>query len=101
MRERWDSAAALIDLHAFEPSFRQQVSFSPSQLPQPDPTIEELMARDSTMPRAVAEWQIAQMKRARAGREFGDYTYEFAGITTQHALLTMTVPAAAARWLAA
>ena len=101
VRERWDSAAALIDLHAFEPSFRQQVSFSRAQLPQPDPTIEELMARDSTMPRAVAEWQIAQMKRARAGREFGDYTYEFAGITTQHALLTMTVPAAAARWLAA
>jgi hypothetical protein len=41
------------------------------------------------------------MKKARAGRGFGDYSYEFAGITTQHALLTMTVPDAAARWLAA
>src|SRR5512132_3354974 len=59
--EQWDSAAMLIDLHAFEPFFRQQVSFSRAQLPQPDPTVEEIMARDSTMPRAVAEWQIAQM----------------------------------------
>jgi hypothetical protein len=100
-REQWDSAAMLIDLHAFEPFFRQQVSFSRAQLPQRDPTIDEIMARDSTMPRAVAEWEIAQMKKARAGREFGDYSYEFAGITTQHALLTMTVPDAAARWLAA
>jgi hypothetical protein len=100
-REQWDSAAALIDLHAFEPFFKQQVSFSRAQLPQPDPTVEELMARDSTMPRAVAEWQIAQMKKAVAGRGFGDYSYEFAGITAQHALLSLTVPDATARWLAA
>jgi hypothetical protein len=51
-REQWDSAAALIDLHAFEPFFRQQVSYSRRQLPMPEPTMEELMAHDSTMPRA-------------------------------------------------
>jgi hypothetical protein len=99
--ERWDAAAARIDLVRFEPFFRQQLRFARSEVRMPDPSPEELMAHDSTMPRAVAEWQVARMKASRANMPFGDYSHEFAGVTSQHDLLTLTVPDAAARWLAA
>ena len=99
--ERWDAAAARLDLARFEPFFNQQLRSARSEVRVPVPTPEELMAHDSTMPRAVAEWEVARMKASRANVAFGDYSHEFAGITSQHDLLTLTVPDAAARWLAA
>lgn len=99
--ERWDAAAARLDLARFEPYFKQQLRNVRSEMRSPDQTPEELMARDSTMPRAVAAWQAARMNAARSSRPFGDYSYEFAGVTTQHELLTLALPDAAARWLAA
>jgi hypothetical protein len=100
-RERWDSAAALIDLARFEPYFKERVQNARSEIPQPEMTVEDMMANDSTMPRAVAEWQVAQMKKYRGMRAFGDMSYEFAGVHTQHELFALTVPEAAARWLEA
>jgi hypothetical protein len=99
--ERWDAAAARLDLARFEPFFKEQLRNSRSEVRLPDPTPEELMARDSTMPRAVAEWQVARMRASRPNMAFGDYSHEFAGVTSQHDLLTLTIPDAAARWLAA
>src|SRR5512143_1397873 len=99
--ERWDAAAARLDLQRFEPFFKQELRNVRSEVRMPDPTPEQLMAQDSTMPRAVAEWEVARMKSARASRPFGDYSYEFAGVTTQHALLELSLADAAARWLAA
>ncbi len=99
--ERWDAAAARLDLAQFEPFFRQQLRIARSEVRMPDPTPEELMAHDSSMSRAVAEWEVARMKASRADMPFGDYSHEFAGVTSQHDLLTLTVPDAAARWLAA
>lgn len=99
--ERWDAAAARLDLQRFEPFFRQELRNARSEVRVPAPSPQELMAQDSTMPRAVAEWEVARMKAARANRLFGDYSYEFAGVTTQHELFALTVPDAAARWLAA
>src|SRR6185436_1511903 len=52
-RERWDSAAALLDLTGFETYFKQQVSSARSALPEREMTVEDMMATDSTMPRAV------------------------------------------------
>jgi len=98
-RERWDSAVALIDLSRFEPYFKQQVQNARSAIPQPEMTVEDMMASDSTMPRAVAEWQVAQMNKYRGMRKFGDMSYEFAGVHSQHELFALTVPEAAARWL--
>lgn len=100
-RERWDSAAAFIDLARFELYFNEQVQNARSAIPQPEMTVEDMMANDSTMPRAVAEWQVAQMKKYRAMREFGDMSHEFAGVHTQHDLFALTVPQAASRWLEA
>lgn len=99
--ERWDAAAARLDLQRFEPFFRQALRNARSEVRMPDPTPEQLMAQDSTMPRAVAEWEAAQMKATRAYGSFGDYSYEFAGVTTQHELFALTIPDAAAHWLAA
>ena len=100
-RERWDSAAALLDLTRFEPYFKDRVSSARSALPQREMTVEDMMAGDSTMPRAVAEWEIARMTKFRGMQNFGDMSYEFAGVHTQHELFALTVPEAAARWLEA
>ena len=61
-RQKWDSAAMLFDVSRFEPFLRQQVAFARAELPRPEPTVESLMALDSTMTRAAAEWQIGPMK---------------------------------------
>ena len=100
-REKWNSAAALLDLGAFEPYFNQQVSNARSALPEHEMTVEDMMANDSTMPRAVAEWEIARMNKYRGMRAFGDMSYEFAGVHTQHELFALSVPEAASRWLEA
>jgi len=100
-REKWNSAAALLDLAAFEPYFKQQVSNARSALPEHEMTVEDMMANDSTMPRAVAEWEIARMNKYRGMRAFGDMSYEFAGVHTQHELFALSVPEAASRWLEA
>jgi hypothetical protein len=100
-REKWDSAAAMIDLTRFEPYFREQVSNARGALPQHEMTVEDMMAGDSTMPRAVAEWEVARMKKFRAMQQFGDMSYEFAGVRTQHDLFALTVPEATSRWIEA
>jgi hypothetical protein len=41
------------------------------------------------------------MKKYSAMRKFGDMSFEFAGVHTQHELFALTVPEAAARWLEA
>jgi hypothetical protein len=99
-REQWDSAAAFIDLPRFEPFLAQQVGMVRSALPPRVVTVDEMMANDSTMPRAVAEWQIARAKK-RPVPQFGDLSYEFAGVHDSHMLLTMSVAEAAARWVEA
>jgi hypothetical protein len=100
-REQWDSAARLLDLPRFEPILKSAVASARSALPQPPVTADVLMASDSTMPRAVAEWEAARSNRFRAQRTFDDYSYEFAGVTSQHMLFSLTVSDAAARWIAA
>jgi len=99
-REQWDSAASLVDVRRFEPFFRQQVSWARAELPQPDPTVESMMAQDSTMTRAVAEWQLAQIKRYPRPA-FGDRSYQFSGVHSQQELFALTPVQAIARWLEA
>ena len=100
-RGKWDSAAAMLDLARFETFFKGVVGNARSAIPQRPMTVEDLMATDSTMPRAVAEWQISQMKKGGSGDQFTYLSSEFAGITTPRDLFALTVPAAASRWLEA
>jgi hypothetical protein len=60
-------------------------------------SVEDRMAMDSTIPRAVAEWQIEQMKKNGGGDPFAYLSSRFAGITSPKELFALTVPAAAAR----
>ena len=99
-REQWDSAAALFDLQRFEPFYKQQVRNARTMLPEQRPTAEQFMAMDSTMSRAVAEWQVAQSTRYNRPA-FGDMTQQFAGVRTLQAFFALTLPEAAARWLQA
>lgn len=99
-REQWDSATALIDVPRFEPYFKQQIRNARTMLPQREVTVEEMMATDSTMTRAVAEWQIGLRKRFNEPA-FGDMSYEFTGVKSLQALFALTVPEAVARWLQA
>jgi hypothetical protein len=100
-REQWDSAARFFDLPRFEPILKTAIGSARSALPQPPATPEEMIASDSTMPRAVAEWEAARSNRFRAQRQFDDYSSQFAGVSTQHMLFSLTVTDAAARWIAA
>ena len=100
-RERWDSAATLLDLARFEPYFKGFVRNARSAIPQRPMTVEDLMASDSTMPRAVAEWEIGRMNRGGARDPFDYLSMQFAGITTPRDLFALTTSAAAARWLEA
>jgi len=99
-REEWDSAAAMLDLARFEPFLKSAVANARSAIPQRPMTVEDLMATDSTMPRAVAEWQISQMRKG-AVEDQSYLSWQFAGITTPRDLFALTIPAAAARWLEA
>src|SRR4051794_6574898 len=76
-REKWDSAAALIDVARFEPYFKQAVGNSRAELPTHKMTVEEMMATDSTMPRAVAEWEIARMNKYRESEPLFAFSHEF------------------------
>jgi hypothetical protein len=100
-REDWHGAATLLDLVRFESFLKTQVAQARSALPTPPMTADMLMVQDSTMPRAVAEWEAERSNRFARERHFDDYSHEFAGITSQRDLFALTVPDAAARWLQA
>jgi hypothetical protein len=59
------------------------------------------MSFDSTLPRAVAEWQLRNHARAPRRPAFGDFSDEFAGVTSFRMLQALTPAEAAARWLEA
>jgi hypothetical protein len=104
--EAWADAAALTELGRFATRHRQRVAAGRVALPEPEPTLEQfasMMARSGNPPpRAVIEWQFADMMRHRQQRPaFGDYSREYDGVTSFRQLSELTVEDAAARWLAA
>ncbi len=60
-----------------------------------------MMALDSTMPRVVAEWFFARGREHAKQYPFGDFSYEFAGVTSFAALQALEPAKAAALWLEA
>jgi hypothetical protein len=98
---RWDDAARLLDLAAFEEYLRLFAERArEAQGGRPVPTVEELRRRDPTLPRDVAEWQVRQMREARD--RFGDPTpWEFARVRSAAELRRLRPEEAAARWLEA
>ena len=99
--ERWAAAAQRLSLRDFEQYLKRTIASARGQLPTPLMTVDELMAQDSTMPRAVAEWQLDRMRKTRDEYRFHDFSHEFAGVTTFQALVALSVTDAAARWVEA
>lgn len=98
--ERWSAAAKLLDMGAFDRIFRDAQGNARANLPSHVLTVEELMANDSTMPRAVAEWEVARnAKYHHDPYEF--LTWEFSRVSTPREFLALTADEAAQRWLEA
>lgn len=99
--ERWLVAANYLDLQSFARYLNDRVNAARSAVPMRATTVEDLMAADTTLPRAVAEWQLARFRSASGSRPFNDFSEEFAGITSFRALEELTPLEGAARWLEA
>jgi hypothetical protein len=98
--EKWDVAAKLLDMGAFGRILENARDNARASPPRPPMTVESLMAQDSTMPRAVAEWQVARFAKLPQD-PYPFLTYEFAGVSTPREFLALTPDEAAARWLEA
>jgi hypothetical protein len=95
---RWLDAARLLDLNAFE-AYRQTALLNASMSDgRTGPTPEQLMARDSAMPRAVAEYLAKQYSGMRVAEPLGR---EFARTVSADTLRALPRDEAAARWLEA
>jgi hypothetical protein len=99
-RADWASAARFLDSAAVGRRLRERIQRARTELPMSRPTVESLMAADTTLPRAVAEWRLRDMTRWPE-RRFRDYSDEYAGISSFEALLALPVEEAGARWLEA
>jgi hypothetical protein len=100
--ERWDAAATFVDTTRFAAYVRMQTRNARAMIPQRPVTAEELMARDTTMPRAVAEWQVKRYEASMSSRDpFAYLTHEFLGVKSPQELSQLTTAQALARWMAA
>lgn len=101
-REQWDSAAALMDTAKFGLYLRSQIRYARAAIPQRPMTAEDLMARDSTMPRAAAEWEVQRYHTASAmNGPFAMIANEFLGLRSPEELSKLMTMQALARWIAA
>ena len=99
--ERWADAAKLLDMDRFRVVFKQaQDNYRFRPIFAPPVTAEDLMASDSTMPRAVAEWQAASFNKSRS--QAGNFlSYEYANVDSAKQLMALTPEEGASRWLEA
>jgi hypothetical protein len=97
--EKWDAAAGRLDMAAFDKILEQARGNARVNGPTHFLTVEELMARDS-MPRAVAEWQVARFAKFPHD-PYVFLTHEFARVSMPREFLALTPDEAAARWLEA
>ena len=97
--ERWTDAVAQLDLRGFE-AWRQSVLDPPRPIDEAMPTVDQLMASDPEMPRAVAEYQVKRLREFMQGRDVGPLS-DFADVPTLDSLRRLPAADAAARWLRA
>ena len=91
----------LVDTVGFAAYVQDQVRNARAAIPMRPPTAEDLMARDSTMPHAVAEWQVEQYRKSMSSSgPFAFIKSEF-GVTTPQQLSELTTMQAVGRWIAA
>jgi hypothetical protein len=98
--ERWRDAASYLDLDSFE-RFRQQM-IENYRLPRPawSWTADSVIKHQPDMPKAVAEYQIAQMKKFASDTN-ATLRYQFADIRSVTELAALSTVEAAARMIEA
>ena len=92
----WKAAAGFLDLAAIDSLRRSQVSAARRQHPNPPLTVERLMRMDTTMPRAVAEYQVKRMADYQLSESFLEHEF---GVKDPDSLLALPIEVAARKWL--
>lgn len=95
---RWRDAASFLNLEAFEPYREDAIRQTRMMKGRGGPTVEQVMAREPDMPRAVAEY-VAKKYAAMADSDA--LSHEFAHTVSPDTLAALTPEQAAARWLEA
>jgi len=96
---RWLDAARILDLKSFEGIRRELIEGVRHRPDFRGPTVESLMRMDPDMPRAVAEFQVAEWQKHM--REYDLIAQDFARVPSVDSLAALSVEEAAARWLEA
>jgi hypothetical protein len=95
--EDWPAAVALVDPVSVRAFHRQLIEqFTPSE-PRPMPTVDDLLRHSPEMPRAVAEHQVAEMRRRRDPAEL--LAREFTKVRSVDELRALAPEEALAQWL--
>ena len=99
--QNWEAAATLLRSEDIERIRRESIaSFRPQEI-QPR-TAEYFLRQDSTMPRAVAEYEAARFNRAIASLpDISGLQSEFADVKDTAQLAALSVVQAGARWIEA
>lgn len=98
LAQRWADAVAFLDLTIL--ARMRATQLENARRPQPQPTVEDLLRRDPTMPREAAEYQIRSRARLLS-RQGANPFPEFFGIDSSAQLERMPMEEVAARWLQA
>lgn len=96
----WKAAAGFLDVTPLEREREMQARNARSNMLRSQITVEDIMSRDSTMPRAAAEYQLAQIRK-QMGQRRNYLDLEFADMTDPDSLLTLPIERVAERWLLA
>jgi hypothetical protein len=100
--QRWSDAAFFIDSSTFSSWLRDQISVARRARSPRRITAADLMRADSTMPRAVAEYQARVSNDARKATAPDELLLsQFANVPTVDSLARLSTTHAAARWLRA
>lgn len=94
----WKAAASFLDIVPLDHFRLEQIDMARRSRSGPGMTVEQYMKSDSTMPRAVAEYQVRRMREG--SRTFSALEFEF-GITDPDSLAAMPARVAAEHWLEA
>jgi hypothetical protein len=97
---RWIEAAGMLRLKSFDRYLKQAIGDARNASAMPRIRPEELMKQDSTLPRAVAEWQAAKFQLNSPDLS-ADLASAFAHTGTVDELAALTTLDGAARWLEA
>ena len=92
----WTAAAAFLDIVPLDHYRLAQIDMVRRMSSQPPMTVERLMSANPKLPRAVAEYEVEQMKERRGRTSALEYDF---GVADPDSLAALTPSAVAQRWL--